>query len=61
MSSPPPVVEYLHLPIRRNEEKYGRNDLVVIRRGSETQTVKYKKAEPLLVSGWTIIGKADGK
>ena len=53
--------EDLHLPIRRNEAKYGRNDLVIIRRGNETQTVKYKKAEPMLVSGWTIIGKADEK
>ena len=33
---------------------YGRNDLVTIRRGSETQTLKYKKAEPLLAEGWAI-------
>ncbi|MDR0533451.1 MAG: preprotein translocase subunit SecA [Verrucomicrobiales bacterium] len=51
----------IHLPIRRNETKYGRNDMVIIRRGNETQTVKYKKAEPMLVSGWTIVGKADEK
>lgn len=34
---------------------YGRNDEVTIRRGDETQTLKYKKAEPLLAQGWTII------
>ncbi|MDR1305323.1 MAG: preprotein translocase subunit SecA [Verrucomicrobiales bacterium] len=56
----PPAAD-ITLPIRRNEAKYGRNDLVTIRRGNETQTVKYKKAEPLLVSGWTIVGKAEEK
>ena len=34
---------------------YGRNDLVTIKKGDETQTVKYKKAEPLLAEGWTIV------
>lgn len=34
---------------------YRRNDEVTIRRGDETQTLKYKKAEPLLAQGWTII------
>lgn len=33
----------------------GRNDLVTLKKGEETQTVKYKKAEPLLADGWTII------
>ena len=32
----------------------GRNDLVTIRRGDETQTLKYKKAEPLLAEGWAL-------
>jgi preprotein translocase subunit SecA len=33
----------------------GRNDMVTITNGIETKTVKYKKAEGLLVSGWTIV------
>ncbi|HVM59058.1 MAG TPA: preprotein translocase subunit SecA, partial [Candidatus Paceibacterota bacterium] len=33
----------------------GRNDLVTIRKGEETQTIKYKKAESLLAEGWEII------
>jgi preprotein translocase subunit SecA len=36
-------------------DTYGRNDLVTIRKGEETQTVKYKKAEPLLDEGWEIV------
>ena len=38
----------------RSEKKYGRNDLVTIRRGSEVQELKYKKAEALLTEGWQI-------
>lgn len=38
-----------------NGKEYGRNDEVTIRRGDETQTLKYKKAEPLLKEGWTIV------
>ena len=40
-------------PIVKGEE-YGRNDMVTIKKGEETQTVKYKKAEPLLAEGWVI-------
>ena len=36
-------------------DTYGRNDLVTIKKGEETQTVKYKKAEPLLEEGWEIV------
>jgi preprotein translocase subunit SecA len=32
----------------------GRNDLVRIRKGAETQELKYKKAESLLAEGWTL-------
>ncbi len=32
----------------------GRNDEVTIRKGDETRTMKYKKAEPLLKEGWVI-------
>jgi len=51
--------EDLHLPIKRTQEKIGRNERVIIRRGDETQTVKFKKAEPMLASGWILVGKAD--
>jgi preprotein translocase subunit SecA len=51
--------EEFKIPVRRDHEKIGRNELVVIRRGSETQTVKFKKAEPMLTSGWVLVGKAD--
>lgn len=37
-------------------EKIGRNDLVRITNGTETQELKYKRAEPLLASGeWTLV------
>ena len=28
--------------------------MVTIKKGSETQTLKYKKAEPLLAQGWEL-------
>ena len=36
---------------------YGRNDFVTIKKGDATQTLKFKKAEPLLSDGWEIIHK----
>lgn len=41
-------------PIRKGTA-YGRNDEVTIEKGGERQTLKYKKAEPLLSEGWTIV------
>lgn len=41
-------------PVTNEGIQYGRNDEVTIVKGSETQTLKYKKAEPLLKEGWTI-------
>lgn len=38
-----------------NAHEYGRNDEVTISRGDETQTLKFKKAEPLLKQGWSIV------
>jgi preprotein translocase subunit SecA len=35
--------------------KFGRNDLVTIKRGIETQQVKFKKAEQMLKEGWVIV------
>jgi len=34
---------------------HGRNDLVTIKKGEQTQTLKFKKAEPLLALGWELI------
>ncbi len=42
-------------PIVKQGTQYNRNDTVTIRRGEETQTLKYKKAEPLLSEGWVLI------
>ena len=39
---------------RVNTTKYGRNDLVTIEKAGETKQLKYKKAEPLLATGWQI-------
>jgi preprotein translocase subunit SecA len=41
-------------PIVKSGPQFDRNDLVTIKRGEETQTLKYKKAEPLLAEGWII-------
>lgn len=41
-------------PVVRTNEP-GRNDLVTIRNGEEMQTLKYKKAEPLLAAGWVLV------
>ncbi|MBI2410217.1 preprotein translocase subunit SecA [Candidatus Kaiserbacteria bacterium] len=38
-----------------NKQSYGRNDFVTIKKGDETKTIKYKKAEPFLADGWSII------
>jgi preprotein translocase subunit SecA len=43
-------------PIKRDEPKMGRNELVTITDGQETKEVKYKKAIALIESGeWRII------
>lgn len=36
-------------------QEVGRNDRVTITNGTETREMKYKKAEPLLSQGWTIV------
>jgi preprotein translocase subunit SecA len=41
-------------PLKKGAE-YGRNDLVTIKRGDELQTLKFKKAEPLLSEGWEVV------
>ena len=34
---------------------YGRNDIVTLKKGDETKTLKFKKAESFLAEGWTIV------
>lgn len=42
----------------RAKEAIGRNESVTITDGTETQTLKYKKAEPLIASGsWKLVSK----
>ena len=44
-------------PIHK-EEKVGRNELVTITDGTKIETMKYKKAEPLIATGsWSIVEK----
>ncbi|MGH7175103.1 MAG: preprotein translocase subunit SecA [Minisyncoccia bacterium] len=38
-----------------NVAKIGRNDVVTLKKGDQTQQLKYKKAEALLEEGWEII------
>ncbi|MBA3789549.1 preprotein translocase subunit SecA [Patescibacteria group bacterium] len=42
------------MPIVKSGTEKGRNDMVTIRKGDAVQTIKFKKAEPLLTEGWTI-------
>tara|TARA_Y100001963_G_scaffold82993_1_gene115051 strand:- start:554 stop:1141 length:588 start_codon:yes stop_codon:yes gene_type:complete len=46
--------EFKQEPIKRESKKIGRNDKVTISKGSESKTIKYKKAEPLLSDGWEL-------
>ena len=48
---------------RVNTAEYGRNELVTITNGTETQEIKYKKAEALILSGqWQLATQpAEGK
>ena len=41
--------------IRRETKKYGRNEKVTIQKDSESQVLKYKKAQLLLNEGWKIV------
>jgi preprotein translocase subunit SecA len=36
-------------------EGFERNELVTITNGTDTEVMKYKKAEPFLAEGWTIV------
>ena len=41
-------------PWKRKDNKIGRNVKVLIKKGSETKTIKYKKFEKLEKDGWTL-------
>ena len=41
-------------PIKRVAPKIGRNTKVLIKKGDETKTIKFKKAEKLMEDGWTL-------
>ena len=45
-----PLVRGVNAP-----KKIGRNEKVTIEKGSETKTLKYKKAESLLEDGWNLL------
>lgn len=46
-------------PVQRSLPKIGRNETVMIRRGKETQEVKFKKAESMILNeGWVLVAKA---
>ena len=44
--------EFKQEPIKVN--KIGRNEKVTLTKGSESKIIKFKKAQPLLESGWTL-------
>ena len=44
----------VQVPVRKTVE-HGRNDMVVLKKGSETREMKFKKAEPFLAEGWIIV------
>ena len=46
--------EFKQEPIKRINKKIGRNEKVMITKGSESKTLKYKKAEPMLKDGWVL-------
>ena len=41
-------------PWKRKDEKIGRNEKVIIKKGSETKTIKYKKFEKMQEDGWIL-------
>jgi hypothetical protein len=45
--------KFVKEPIRSN--KIGRNQKVLIAKGTESKTLKYKKAQSLLEDGWTLV------
>jgi hypothetical protein len=50
-----PEFIYSKPPIKNQGIKYGRNEKVMVQKGSESQYIKYKNAIPLLEDGWVIV------
>ena len=48
------ILDRRYIPETLRVEKIGRNQKVKISKGSDEQTLKYKKAEPLLETGWSL-------
>ena len=46
--------EFKQVPVKRESKKIGRNEKVMITKGSESKTIKYKKAELMLEDGWVL-------
>ena len=46
--------EFKQEPWKRKNEKIGRNTKVLIKKGSETKTIKYKKFEKMSEDGWIL-------
>lgn len=46
-----------NMPLVKQGTQYERNDLVSITNGTEVREMKYKKAEPFIEEGWTIVEK----
>ena len=42
-------------PIRRRKDKIGRNDKVLIKKGDDTKTIKYKKFNKMSEDGWILV------
>ena len=47
--------ELILKPWKRKDEKIGRNTKVLIKKGSESKTIKYKKFEQMEKDGWTLV------
>lgn len=45
------------MPLVKQGVRYERNDLVSITNGTEVREMKYKKAEPFIEEGWTVVQK----
>ncbi len=48
------ILDRKYIPETLRVEKIGRNQKVIISDGSETKTIKYKKAGKLINEGWTL-------
>ena len=48
------ILDRRYTPETLRVEKIGRNQKVVISNGSDSKTIKYKKAQQLMEDGWTL-------